>query len=135
MKQEADREGGRPKRRATIRDGFHALIVLCTWVLFFYWWYCVLPRTSLSDAAWAGFAILAISLGTVVVSLGWIRYNLGIYRRKGPRLKNPDVPERFTIDAIGRELVHSGWGELRAAGLITVTVDSENRKTLSAREE
>ena len=128
-------EGHRPKRRATIRDGFHAVIVLCIWGLFFYWWYCVLPMTYLSDAAWAVFAILAVSLGTVVVTLCWILYNLRIYRRKGPRLHNPDVPERFTIDAIGRELVHSGWEELRASGLIMVSVDSENRKTLSAKEE
>ncbi|MGA8754478.1 hypothetical protein [Candidatus Deferrimicrobium sp.] len=134
-KLEADRKGDRPKRRITIRDGFHALIVLCTWVLFFYWWYCVLPLMRLSDAAWAGFTILAVSLGTVVVTLGWVRYNLGIFRRKGPRLTNPDILERFTIDTLGRELVHSGWEELRASRLITVTVDGEDRKTFSARED
>jgi hypothetical protein len=135
VKREADRMGDRPKRRITIRDGFHALIVLCTWVLFFYWWYIVLPLMRLSDAAWAVFSILAISLGTVVVTLGWVRYNLGIFRRKGPRLKNPDILERFTIDTLGRELVHSGWEELRASRLITVSVDGEDRKTLSARED
>jgi len=89
----------------------------------------------LSDALWAVFSILAISLGTVVVTLGWVRYNLGIFRRKGPRLKNPDVPEHFTVDTLGRELVHSGWEEVRASRLITVSVDGENRKTLSARED
>ena len=125
----------RPKRRITMPDGVYELIVLCTWVLFFYWWYIVLPMMRLSDAAWAVFSILAISLGTVVVSLGWIWYNLGIFRRKGPRLKNPDTLERFTIETLGRELVHSGWEELRASRLITVTVDSENRKTLSTRED
>src|SRR4030042_3252546 len=112
VKLEADRKGDRPKRRITIRDGFHALIVLCTWVLFFYWWYCVLPLTRLSDAAWAVFSILAVSLGTVVVTLGWVRYNLGIFRRQGPRLKNPDVPEHFNVDTLGRGLVHSGGEEV-----------------------
>jgi len=134
MKPETGRAGASPKRRGSMRDGLHALIVLCTWVLFFYWWSCVLPITHLSDAAWAILAILVVSLCTVVLTLGWVRYNLGIYRRKGPRRRNVDVPERYTVDGLGRDLVHSGWEAQRASRLITVSVDGENRKTLSARE-
>ncbi|MBF8259511.1 MAG: hypothetical protein HW377_1885, partial [Actinobacteria bacterium] len=95
-----------------MRDGLHALIVVCTWVLFFYWWSCVLPTTLLSDAALAILAILVVSLCTVVLTLGWVRYNLGIYRRKGPRRKIPDAPERFVVDALGRDLVHGEWDAL-----------------------
>ena len=118
-----------------MRDGLHALIVVCTWVLFFYWWSLVLPVTLLSDAAWAILAILVVSLCTVVITLGWVRYNLGIYRRKGPRRKNPDAPEVFAKDALGRELVHAGWEAQRSSRLISVSVDGENRKTFSARED
>ncbi len=118
-----------------MRDGLHALIVVCTWVLFFYWWYCVLPATLLSDVAGALLAIVIVSLCTVVLTLGWVRYNRGIYRRKGPRRKIPDVSERFVVDALGRDLVHEGWEALRASRLISVSVDGENRKTLSARED
>ena len=135
MKQETDRAGGRPGRSWSMRDVLHALIVVCTWVLFFYWWYCVLPATFLSDAVWAILAILLVSLCTVVLTLGWVRYNLGIYRRQGPRRKIPDVSERVVVDALGRDLVHGGWEALRASRRITVAVDGENRKTLSARED
>jgi len=117
-----------------MRGVLHALIVLCTWVLFFYWWSCVLPITVLSDAGWAILAILAVALCTVVLTLGWVRYNLGIYRRKGPRLRNVDVPELFEVDGLGRGLVHAGWEAQRASRLITVSVDGENRKTFSAQE-
>ena len=117
-----------------MRDGLHALLIVCTWVLFFYWWSLVLPATLLSDAVWAILAILVVSLCTVVLTLGWVRYNLGIYRRKGPRRKNPDVPEVFAMDALGRELVHAGWEAQRSSRLISVSVDGENRKTFSARE-
>ena len=117
-----------------MRDGLHALVVVCTWVLFFYWWYCVLPVTFLSDAALAILAILVVSLCTVALTLGWVRYNLGIYRRKGPRLKNSDVPEVFAMDALGRDLVHAGWEAQRASRLITVSIDGENRKAFSAWE-
>jgi len=118
-----------------MRDWLHALIVVCTWMLFFYWWYCVLPATLQSDAAWALLTIFAVSLCTVVLTLGWVRYNLGIYRRKGPRRKIPDVSERVVRDALGRELVHGGWEVLRASRLITVSVDDANRKIMAARED
>lgn len=134
MKREAVRLDEKAGRRGTMRNGLHALIVACTWVLFFYWWSSVLPATRRSDAAWAILAILVVSLCTVVLTLGWVRYNLGIYRRKGPRRKIPDVSERIVADALGRDLVHGGWEALRASRLITVAVDGENRKTLSARE-
>jgi len=103
MKRETGRADDRPREPRSIRGWLHALIVVCTWVLFFYWWYCVLPATLLSDAAWALFDIFAVSLCTVVLTLGWVRYNLGIYRRKGPRRKIPDVSERFVVDALGRD--------------------------------
>ncbi len=134
MKREAVRADVGTTRRGRMRDGLHALIVACTWALFFYWWSIVLPATRLSDATWAIFAILAVSLCTVALTLGWVRYNLGIYRRKGPRRKIPDVSERVSADVLGRDLVHGGWEALRASPLITVAVDGENRKTLSARE-
>jgi len=117
-----------------MRDGLHALIVLCTWALFFYWWYLVIPSTLLSDAAWAVFVILVVSLCTVVLTLAWVRYNIGIYRRKGPRRKVTDVSERFAMDALGRDLVHDGWEGQRASRLITVSIDGGKRKIFSARE-
>jgi len=135
MKRETGRADDRPREPRSIRGWLHALIVVCTWVLFFYWWYCVLPATLLSDAAWALFDIFAVSLCTVVLTLGWVRYNLGIYRRKGPRRKIPDVSERFVVDALGRALVHGGWETLRASRVITVSIDGENRKILSVRED
>ena len=135
MRGETGRAGGRPGGRWSMRDGLHALIVVSAWALFFYWWYCVLPATLLSDAALAILVILVVALCTVVLTLGWVRYNLGLYRRKGPRRENPDVSERVVVDALGRDLVHGGWEALRASRLITVSVDGGNRKTLSTREE
>lgn len=136
-------EGRDPKRDETgsgpagnrPRDVFHALIVVCAWVLFFYGWYRVLPITRHSDAGWAILVILVVSLCTVGLTLGWIRYNLGIYHRKGPRRTIPDIPERFDKDALGNDLVHEGWQALRASRLITVAVDGEKRKTYSDRED
>ena len=127
--------GDRARRPGTVRNAFHVLIVVSTWGLFFYWWSIVLPSTLPGDGALAILVILVVLLCTVVLTLGWVRYNLGIYRRKGPRRKIPDAPERFVVDALGRDLVHGEWDALRASRLITVSVDGENRKTLSAWED
>jgi hypothetical protein len=111
------------------------LIVVCTWALFFYGWFRVLPATPLSDGVWAILGILVVSVCTVVITLGWVRYNVGLYRRKGPRRKITDVSERVVSDALGRDLVHGGWEALRASRRITVSVDGENHKTFSTRED
>jgi len=123
------------RRTASPRDAFHVLIVVCTWALFFYGWFRVLPETPLSDGVWAIFGILVVSVCTVVITLGWVRYNVGLYRRKGPRRKITDVSERVVADALGRDLVHGGWEALRASRRITVSVDGENHKTFSTRED
>jgi hypothetical protein len=60
-----------------------------------------------------------------------VRYNLGIYRRKGPRRTVPDVKEDVGADALGRKLIHPGVGELRSARVVTVSLSDGNGKSLS----
>lgn len=126
--------GGGGKRRSVLRDALHVLLTLCGWALFFYWWWCVLPATSLEEAAWALLYILVVCLLTAVTTVGWVRYNLGIYRRKGPRRKIPEAPETFGTDALGRNLVHPGLEALRTARLVVVSVTGDEGKTLSPGE-
>ena len=118
------------KEGFTLRDALHVLIVGAGWALFFIWWGQVLQVTSLPEAALAVLVLLSVSLLTAVATAGWVRYNLGIYRRKGPRRTVPDVAEDVGTDALGRKLVHPGAGELRSARVVTVSLSDGNGKTL-----
>jgi len=119
------------KEGFTLRDALHVLIVVAGWALFFIWWAQVLRDTSLPEAALAVLVILSVSLLTALVTVGWVRYNLGIYRRKGPRRTVPDVKEDVGADARGRKLIHPGVEALRSARVVTVSLSDGNGKSLS----
>ena len=123
---------GHRKEGIALRDVMHALVVLAGWALFFIWWGQVLRVASIPEAARAVLVILSVSLLTALATVGWVRYNLGIYRRKGPRRAVPDVPEDVATDALGRKFVHPGAEELRAARVVTVSLSDGNEKSFSA---
>jgi len=123
---------GERKEGIALRDAMHALVVLAGWALFFIWWGQVLRVASVPEATLAVLVILSVSLLTALATVGWVRYNLGIYRRKGPRRTVPDVPEDVGTDALGRKLIHPGTEELRAARVVTVSLSDGNGKSFSA---
>lgn len=122
---------GSRKERVGLRGVLHVLVVSAGWALFFAWWWEVLHITSLQEAAVAVLVILSVSLLTALATAGWVRYNLGIYRRKGPRRTVPDVPEDVGTDALGRKYFHPGEAELRSARVVTVSLSDGNGKTFS----
>ncbi len=118
------------KAPLAVREAFHVLIAVATWVLFCYWWIVVLPQVRREDAVTAGLFIAFTSLATGFLTAAWIRYNLGIYRRKGPRLQvTPAAPDRDT-DALGRKIVRPDDASLRGARLVVVALDAD-RKTIT----
>jgi hypothetical protein len=123
--------GGQWKAGIALRNAMHVLFVMAGWALFFTWWGQVLRDTSLPEAAGALLVIFSVSLLTALATVGWVRYNLGIYRRKGPRRTVPDVTEDIGADALGRKLVHPDTEELRAARVVTVSISNGSGKSLS----
>jgi len=123
--------GGQWKVGIALRNALHVLLVMAGWALFFKWWGQVVRDTSLPEAAVAVLVIFSVSLLTSLATVGWVRYNLGIYRRKGPRRTVPDVTEDIGADALGRKLVHPDTEELRAARVVTVSISDGSGKSLS----
>src|SRR5512145_78198 len=120
---------GDGRARVTWREAFHVLLAAATWVLFFYWWGIVLPQVRRDDAVMAALFIVLTSAATALLTAAWVRYNIGIYRRKGPRLQlTPAAPNRDT-DALGRAIVRPDDGSLRTSRVVVVAVDGD-RKTM-----
>ncbi len=127
-----DRPTTRAEGRALprIREALHVLIAAATWVLFFYWWGIVLPQVRRDDALVVALFIVVASAATALLTAAWIRYNIGIYRRKGPRLKlTPEAPDPDT-DSLGRTIVRPDDASLRASQVVIVAVDGD-RKTIA----
>ncbi len=114
----------------TVREALHVLIAAATWFLFIYWWGIVLPQVRRDEAVSAALFIALSSLATALLTAAWVRYNLGIYRRKGPRLQlTPAAPPR-DADALGRKIVRPDDGTLCASRIVVVAVDGD-RKTIA----
>lgn len=116
------------RARVSIQGIFHALIAVLAWFLFFYWWNEVIPQTNVDDAAMAFLVIFLTVLLSSVLTLLWVRYNIGIFRRKGPRKILPAVSEERDADPLGRTLDHPGTETLKSAPVVVVSHEGERKK-------
>ena len=113
--------------RMTIKGILHALLIVLTWILFVSWWNQVIPQVTVEDASMAFLVIFLTFLICSVLTLLWIRHNVGIFRRKGPRKNLPPVSEERETDYLGRKLDHPGYDFLKDAPLVIVSRE-EDRK-------
>ncbi len=112
----------------TIKGTFHGLIAISGWALFVYWWIRVLPQIDEKNALNAFTFIGATVLATVLLTLLWVRYNIGIFRRKGPRKNSALVKENRDKDFLGRRIEGAGQGPLKTARLVDISVEGEVKK-------
>jgi hypothetical protein len=114
--------------RMTFKGTFHALIAVLTWILFIAWWNQVIPQITTEDASVAFFVIFLTILICSVLTLLWVRYNVGIFRRKGPRKTLPSVSEECEADHLGRRLDHPGYEHLKSAPLVVVSREEDKKQ-------
>src|SRR3990172_1194126 len=126
--QENDKFLSQSRPRVTIRGIFHASLVILTWILFVYWWNQVIPQVSVEDASMAFLVIFLTFLICSVLTLLWVRYNVGIFRRKGPRKNLPTVSEEREADYLGRRLDNPGYDLLKGASLVVFSREEDRKK-------
>src|SRR4030067_1849747 len=95
--------------KVTIKGIFHTFLAVMTWLLFVYWWHQAIPQISVEDASVAFLVIFLTVLATSVLTLLWVRHNVGIFRRKGPRQNLPAVSEPRDIEYTRRGAEHPGF--------------------------
>lgn len=84
--------------------GTRRLVVgVLSWLVLVLAWWLVLerdPRTWVYELSVPVVSAVVVT----VVTLYWVRHNLGIYQRKGPRRGVPAVDDPWTRDSLGRRL-------------------------------
>jgi len=80
------------------------VVGVVSWVVLGLAWWRVLDR---DPREWVyELSVPVVSLVAVtVLTLWWVRHNLGIYQRKGPRRGVPAVDAHWSHDSLGRALV------------------------------
>ena len=114
--------------RMTIKGILHALLAVLTWILFISWWNQVIPQVTVEDASMAFLVIFLTFLICSVLTLLWVRHNVDIFRRKGPRKNLPSVSEEREADYLGRRLDHPGYDFLKDAPLVVVSREEDRKK-------
>jgi hypothetical protein len=89
-----------------MRQLVHCVIGVAFWLLLAALWVLLAVQGKASGAAFRDTGVwLAALMGAVLaVTIWWIRHNVAIYRRKGPRRGRPEQPPRTDEDRLGREV-------------------------------
>jgi hypothetical protein len=100
-----------------MRQVAHVIVGIGFWLLLAAMWAMLVIRHQASAAALrgAGFEV-AVLIGVVLaITTWWIRHNVAIYRRKGPRTERASLPPRTDEDRLGRRLRWAMPGGVRTA--------------------
>jgi hypothetical protein len=97
----------------------HKVIGVAFWLLLAGLWALLAIEGRTSGAAFrdTGLRIAALMGVVLAVTIWWIRHNVAIYRRKGPRRGRPENPPRTDEDRLGRDVAWALPGD--AAGALT----------------
>ena len=122
-----------------LRNAFHVVLAVLGWLGFAAAWYYVFWSRAVTYGGWRDVALIFLIAAVMVfVTLLWVRYNVGIYRRKGARAAVPSVIYDFSRDAQGTPVV-ADLAALRASRYVVVALDTSEdgatRKTYAAGSE
>ena len=89
-----------------MRQKIHIALGVACWLLFAALWVKLFAEDKAGAAALRDTGVqLAAVIGLVLaLTTWWIRHNVAIYRRKGPRTGRPSQPPRTDEDRLGRPI-------------------------------
>ncbi len=109
-----------------MRETLHKLVGILFWLLLVAMWLRLAGNHSLSAASIRDSVQYVAAMGGAVLALTlcWIRHNVAIHRRKGPRTGSPVRAPRSDADRLGRPVLWSlPGGHATAVGESHLVVD------------
>lgn len=100
-----------------MRHAAHVIVGLAFWLVLVGLWALLVVEDKATVAAFRDTALqVAVIVGIVLaVTTWWIRHNVAIYRRKGPRQGRATIAPRVDEDRLGRRVRWSMPGGVRTA--------------------
>ena len=105
----------------------HVVIAAVVWGLFAWAWYVVFLKRTNDQTLNGVLALGAFLLIMLLVTLGWVRHNLRIYERRGPRTQVPTVREDWSRDVLGRT-VEADWAAVRSASVVVIETEESVKR-------
>jgi hypothetical protein len=113
-----------------MRQFLHKLVGLTSWIVLAILWAVLAIEHKATGAAFrdTAFQLAAIAAVLLAITLWWIRHNVSIYRRKGPREARVTHPPRTDADRLGRRLhwtLPGGVDGARAQQHLVIELDGD----------
>jgi hypothetical protein len=111
-----------------MRQLSHKLVGVLFWLLMVLMWVIVVSqhKAGVSNITHSVQYLSVVTGAVLSVTLVWIRHNMNIYRRKGPREGRPEDPPRIDEDRLGRPItwaVRGGHYQAKRARHLVVDVE------------
>lgn len=103
----------------------HGLLLVAGWIAFAWLWLVVLRRFDTEPYFWllAGLSLVVIPALTLI----WVRHNLALYRRLGPRRGVRPAPPPAGRDFNGRR-IEADWATLAGAQCVRVQLVGDAKR-------
>jgi len=115
------------------RQHIHVLVAILSWIGFALLWVLLYEQGKLTREAIALSVgtVAAITLAVAIVTLAWVRHNVSIHRRKGPRTGRALLAPRLDVDRLDRAVTWDfpdGHNEARKSALVVVELDGDVKR-------
>jgi hypothetical protein len=120
-----------------MRQKAHIAVAIGFWLLFGALWFKLLATHAVGPRALrdTGMQLAVVVAAVLALTTWWIRHNVRIHRRKGPRRAHPSRPPRLDEDRLGRavrwELPGGAIGARECEHLV-VELDGDAKKYTAA---
>ncbi len=110
-----------------MRNILHYLISILLWILFGYYWYVVVERQISPESLQPLVILIGITVLGLVTTLWWIAHNKRIAAKGKRKTLMPPPIEPFEFDSLNRPILGPAMPRLKAAYMVTVSVDQGNK--------
>ena len=113
-----------------MRQLVHKVIGIVFWILLVGCWFALAAegKAGAGNITYSAQYVAIIAGAVLAVTIWWIRHNVRIYEKKGPRGLRPPQPPRIDEDRLGRPLrwqLEAGHAEAVGADHLVVSLDGE----------
>jgi hypothetical protein len=118
-----------PPKLSLIQKIGHFLLVVLGWITFIWMWSLVVSRPQ--DNSMIVLLVVGSFIISPVITFLWVFHNMGIYKRKGPRVGSKEIPHAYEHDWAGRKIT-ADWEELKRARVVVIEIDEFGKNYVAA---
>lgn len=104
----------------------HCVAIIIGWMLYFWFLYSIMYYDALLKILDIVQLFIFVNIIIIGVSYAWIKHNIHLYEKKGPRTGIRTVKDKFKQDALG-SIIHADIKAIKKARFINIQIKENNK--------